>query len=316
VVHLLAELIDNALRYSPPETSVVVSASTQEGRLLFAVTDGGMGMSAGDLKVVNGRLSGEALNDRSPAPQLGLTVVARLAARHNIGIRLAPTGAQGLTAWVELPPNLLVASTVPQTVGGGAAPLPQPAQPMPSLAEPASNGFDAAVGAEIEAERVPALMSRTPDDSEALPQSHVEDQGQATWPAPGADAVPGSEAVPAGSDAVLAGSEPVPAGVAAAHGPDTAQHISATTQPGTPALTRAGFLQRVPQAHAALFDSPLPAFGMPSSGTDRKSTPEEMREQLELFRVGKERAISSSANPGERPAVSVSPTSSTDSPAQ
>ncbi|MEA3218052.1 MAG: hypothetical protein QOJ19_4208, partial [Acidimicrobiia bacterium] len=119
VVHLLAELIDNALRYSPPETSVVVSASTQEGRLLFAVTDGGMGMSAGDLKVVNGRLSGEALNDRSPAPQLGLTVVARLAARHNIGIRLAPTGAQGLTAWVELPPNLLVASTVPQTFGCG-----------------------------------------------------------------------------------------------------------------------------------------------------------------------------------------------------
>jgi signal transduction histidine kinase len=117
VIHLLAELIDNALRYSPPTTSVRVSAARGgDGGVLLRVSDAGLGMNDADRRIANMRLQagGEVTPDN--ARHMGLFVVGRLAARH--GIRVGLRGpvmneaGSGTTAEVYLPPAMLVEGSV------------------------------------------------------------------------------------------------------------------------------------------------------------------------------------------------------------
>ena len=86
LVHLLAELLDNALRYSPPISQVRVSAvHTGNGGLVIEVSDIGLGMTDSDLRVANTRLqSGGEVNPYT-ARHMGLFVVGRLAAQHGSG---------------------------------------------------------------------------------------------------------------------------------------------------------------------------------------------------------------------------------------
>ncbi len=83
IVHLLAELIDNALRYSPPASPVRVSAGFRsDGAVLLQIVDVGLGMTDGDRRIANMRLraGGEVTPDS--ARHMGLFVVGRLADRH------------------------------------------------------------------------------------------------------------------------------------------------------------------------------------------------------------------------------------------
>jgi signal transduction histidine kinase len=112
VVHLLAELIDNALRYSPPASPVrVVAARRSDAVILLEVVDVGLGMTDSDRRIANMRLrtGGDATPDN--ARHMGLFVVGRLADRHDIRVRLrgSSTGQQrsGTTAEVYLPPAVL-----------------------------------------------------------------------------------------------------------------------------------------------------------------------------------------------------------------
>ena len=108
LVHLLAELLDNALRYSPPISQVRVSAvHTGNGGLVIEVSDIGLGMTDADLRVANTRLqSGGEVNPYT-ARHMGLFVVGRLAAQHNLVVRLRSTIAgepnSGTTAGVYVP---------------------------------------------------------------------------------------------------------------------------------------------------------------------------------------------------------------------
>ncbi len=111
-IHLIAELIDNALRYSPPTTSVQVSAASGgDGGVVLRVADSGLGMSDTDRRMANMRLQagGEVTPDN--ARHMGLFVVGRIAARHGIRVGLRGPGANeaasGTTAEVYLPPALL-----------------------------------------------------------------------------------------------------------------------------------------------------------------------------------------------------------------
>jgi signal transduction histidine kinase len=113
LVHLLAELLDNALRYSPPISQVRVSAvHTGNGGLVIEVSDIGLGMAESDLRVANTRLqSGGEVNPYT-ARHMGLFVVGRLAIQHGLVVRLRSTIAgepnSGTTAGVYLPGELLV----------------------------------------------------------------------------------------------------------------------------------------------------------------------------------------------------------------
>lgn len=112
LVHVLAELMDNALRYSPPNTQVRVSAvRASNGALVIEVADFGLGMAESDLRVANTRLqSGGEVNPYT-ARHMGLFVVGRLAAQHGLVVRLRTTVAgeanSGTTAGVYVPEELL-----------------------------------------------------------------------------------------------------------------------------------------------------------------------------------------------------------------
>ena len=117
VIHLFAELIDNALRYSPPTTGVRISAARggDEG-VLLRIADSGLGMNDADQRIANTRLQagGEVTPDN--ARHMGLFVVGRIAARHGIRVGLrgatASEAGSGTTAEIYLPPGALSGTAV------------------------------------------------------------------------------------------------------------------------------------------------------------------------------------------------------------
>ncbi|MGE2692192.1 HAMP domain-containing sensor histidine kinase [Mycolicibacterium pulveris] len=115
IVHLLAELLDNALRHSPPVSPVRVSAvHTANGGLVIEVSDTGLGMTESDLRVANTRLQSGGEVTPYTARHMGLFVVGRLAAQHGLVVRLRSTVAgepnSGTTAGVYVPTELLAQS--------------------------------------------------------------------------------------------------------------------------------------------------------------------------------------------------------------
>ena len=107
VVHLLAEIIENATMFSPRDTPVHVSGQElSSGGVLLEVRDSGVGVSPPRLAEMNWRLDNPPLIDVSVSRHMGLFAVSRLAARHGVRVRLRPVSPQGLSALVWLPGNL------------------------------------------------------------------------------------------------------------------------------------------------------------------------------------------------------------------
>ncbi len=116
-IHLFAELIDNALRYSPPTTRVRVTAARGgDGGVLLRISDLGLGMNDTDRRMANMRLQagGEVTPDN--ARHMGLFVVGRIAARHGIRVGLrgpaADEAGSGTTAEIYLPPDVIEGSAM------------------------------------------------------------------------------------------------------------------------------------------------------------------------------------------------------------
>ncbi|OBI41060.1 histidine kinase [Mycobacterium sp. E796] len=119
VIHLFAELIDNALRYSPPTTTVRISAGRGgDGGVMLRISDSGLGMNDADRRIANMRLRSGSDVTPDNARHMGLFVVGRIAARHGIRVGLrGPAGNEagaGTTAEVYLPPSVLAGSAGPQ----------------------------------------------------------------------------------------------------------------------------------------------------------------------------------------------------------
>jgi signal transduction histidine kinase len=110
VAHLLAELLDNATEFSAPSTAVTVTSQPLlGGGLRLQVTDQGLGIPADQLAMLNERLRQPGDIDVAASRTLGIYVVARLAARHGITVRLIPAEAtSGTIAQVDLPSHLIV----------------------------------------------------------------------------------------------------------------------------------------------------------------------------------------------------------------
>ncbi|MDQ4039190.1 MAG: nitrate- and nitrite sensing domain-containing protein [Actinomycetota bacterium] len=109
LVHLTAELLDNATNFSPKEAQVVLASSVQpDGSLVIEIRDTGVGMSATQRNAINERLAVPPMVDVSISRHMGLFVVGRLAARHGIIVRMRATAdAGGLTAVISVPSGLL-----------------------------------------------------------------------------------------------------------------------------------------------------------------------------------------------------------------
>jgi len=109
VVHLLAELAENAASLSSADTPIIVSGrQLASGGVLVDIIDQGFGMSAQEMAQANWRLDNPPATDVAVSKSMGLFVVGRLAARHGIKVRLNPSESGGLTALVWLPDALIM----------------------------------------------------------------------------------------------------------------------------------------------------------------------------------------------------------------
>jgi methyl-accepting chemotaxis protein/anti-sigma regulatory factor (Ser/Thr protein kinase) len=108
LVHLVAELFDNATAFSPPDSVVTVEARRVGDRCVLYVEDQGLGLSHEQLADINERLATPPLVDVAVSRMMGLVVVSRLAARHRVKVELRRRAEGGTVADVTLPASLLV----------------------------------------------------------------------------------------------------------------------------------------------------------------------------------------------------------------
>jgi signal transduction histidine kinase len=112
--HLLAELLENATTFSPPDTTVRVSGHRVAEGVVVEIEDDGLGMSASALEETNRRLAQPQEFDPATSSRLGLVVVALLAAQRGIRVVLTPSAQRGITATVTVPAELAVPVAAPE----------------------------------------------------------------------------------------------------------------------------------------------------------------------------------------------------------
>jgi signal transduction histidine kinase len=122
VIHLLAELIENAATFSPPTTKVIIGAEAVTNGLAIEIEDRGIGILPPILRELNDRLANPPDFDPNGGAQLGLFVVSRLAARHGVEVQLRKSAYGGTTAVALLPDALLTISEEPAALPAGSTP--------------------------------------------------------------------------------------------------------------------------------------------------------------------------------------------------
>ncbi|QLH25764.1 nitrate- and nitrite sensing domain-containing protein [Streptomyces sp. Rer75] len=133
LARIIAELLDNATAFSPPETQVVVSTTPRrDGSALIEVRDQGIGMSGADLAKAHRRLEATTSEEASSSRQMGLFVVGRLANRHGISVNLSSDWGAGLLAGVLVPANLVPGNRPDEAPRGN---LPRRSGPSPTAAK-------------------------------------------------------------------------------------------------------------------------------------------------------------------------------------
>src|SRR6202042_3736371 len=120
VIHLLAELIENATLFSPSSTRVEVRAERVANGFAIEVEDRGLGMPAEQLLALNAQLASPPDFDLADADRLGLFVAGRLAARHGVHVSLTSSPYRGIKAVVVLP-DAIVAPAPHQGWAGNPA---------------------------------------------------------------------------------------------------------------------------------------------------------------------------------------------------
>jgi signal transduction histidine kinase len=146
LARIIAELLDNATAFSPPETQVFISTTPRrDGSALIEVRDQGIGMSGAELAKAHRRLEATTSEEASSSRQMGLFVVGRLASRHGISVNLSSEWGAGLRAGVLVPPGLVPANRPDDAPRGNASRRPgptptaakafEPAQPRPEIGQ-------------------------------------------------------------------------------------------------------------------------------------------------------------------------------------
>ena len=178
IVHLVAEIVENATTFSPEDTQVYVTGQPlTSGGVLLDITDNGVGIADQEMAHANWRLDNPPVVDVAVSRRMGLFVVGRLAARHGVRVRLRHAQSGGLTALIWLPESVATTDGGNQTIGRlrkfeaddyGPAPSlsapttapapPAPAGPvtLPGAPAPAAGGTGFS-GAAATAARIPRL---------------------------------------------------------------------------------------------------------------------------------------------------------------
>jgi signal transduction histidine kinase len=192
VVHLLSELTENATSFSAADTPVNVSGHLlNSGGVLLDITDQGVGMDADDMAHANWRLDNPPVVDVAVSRRMGLFVVARLAGRHGIRVRLRAASLGGLTALVWLPDEVITHETVTvppglrrfEVAAPGAAVPSSPAE-LPEWPAPGQPEDRSAAMQAVKATRTPRFAPLRPGLSDTSAFSAADtDTDSSTLPA-------------------------------------------------------------------------------------------------------------------------------------
>ncbi|WP_285704162.1 nitrate- and nitrite sensing domain-containing protein [Microtetraspora sp. NBRC 16547] len=278
VIHLLAELVENAVSFSPPYTMVQVSGQIVANGYAIEIEDRGLGMTEEDLAATNERIADPPEFNLSSTARLGLYVVSKLAERHDIRVMLKSSPYGGTTAIALLPHELIGDSMNQQS----------PSEPKSVEQLAGEGGFGTARddqgGASFPVSRIALVGGREPSV-----------QAVRTIPDSTASAAPESATGPE-TDSVT-GPVPGPAtGPVPGLRPESAQESREPQgSPPEPSFTPSGLPFRVPQASIAPSlrdDAPVstPADALEEEDDDR--SPEEIRKIMGSFQSGTRRGRS------------------------
>jgi Nitrate and nitrite sensing/Histidine kinase-, DNA gyrase B-, and HSP90-like ATPase/HAMP domain len=287
VVHLLAELVENATSFSPPGTKVQVAGQAISAGYVIEIEDRGLGMSDDELVEANHRLANPPVVDFALSRMLGLYVVARLAQRYNIKVQLRHSWYGGITALVLLPPSVTVQTPVPEALPAAHSGRHQ----WPELVPPTRPSSDGAGGQVAAPAAAPAAAREAGDGQSGEQHLPIFEAARSDWfdePDPHQDHLPlrrhgaeqettavepawwdgAAEAEPSSAATAEPQQQPPPPSVAESPRtpppapspgpPPVARHLRAEDQRPTSAanpppvpVTRAGLPRRVPRANMA-----------------------------------------------------------------
>lgn len=264
VVHLLAELIENAASFSPPYAPVSVAGQRVAHGFAVEIEDRGLGMSDEELAAVNRQLADPPDFSLADASRLGHYVVAKLAQRHDIKVHLRPSPYGGVAAIVLVPGELLVEGDAELPTAG--------ARPAPALAPTAANG--AAGGSET----APVVRQRSEAVvASAQPEGNARPAAADTVPAPAQQRTEAEEA---------------PAVVTAGEGVHRADEAPARTPSGLPWRVRQASLPRQLRDDSA-------AEAEPAAPEESVRDPEVVRRMMRAYQRGTQLGRSDSGSDRE-----------------
>ncbi|WP_053850542.1 nitrate- and nitrite sensing domain-containing protein [Streptomyces sp. NRRL B-24085] len=168
LVHLLAELLENATTFSSPQTKVRVTATRlPDGRIMIEIHDKGIGLTAEDFADINHKLANPPTVDAAISQRMGLFVVGRLSDRHGIRVQLRPSGEQaGTTSLVMLPDAITHGGGGEQQPGGDEFTVSQIMPEQQYQGEDFNNGLPMRTAAELGFDD--SRYSEVPDDIREL----------------------------------------------------------------------------------------------------------------------------------------------------
>ncbi|MFI5531318.1 ATP-binding protein [Kitasatospora sp. NPDC051853] len=140
LIHALAELLDNATRYSPPQTNVHLTAVEVQTGIAIEIEDGGLSLSeegrARAERMLREAQEGIDLNDLGETPRLGLAVVGRLAQAYGFQVSLRPSAYGGVRAVLIVPQELITTARATGRAHGIGVTSDSQALPSPGRAFP------------------------------------------------------------------------------------------------------------------------------------------------------------------------------------
>ncbi|MFG1837532.1 nitrate- and nitrite sensing domain-containing protein [Micromonospora sp. NPDC049175] len=311
MIHLLAELIENGLSFSPPHTTVELRGQVVSNGFAIEIEDRGLGMSEEDLAAANHRIVDQSELNLANATRLGLYVVSRLTERHGVRVRLKESAYGGTTAVVLIPLELVTEDAAdPEDSGeirsGSAIPLPSGpsgTSGRPALLAPV--GATASTTSTRETPDVVTPPAPVSDDS-ATPEVVADEGGglptrQRTAPTTGGSELPVRARRVPGLPALEAPT--VPTGLPAVDGKRSTESRDApdAASDGGPeaeaeaARTDSGLPVRVRQANIVPELRDDPAASETDDDEDVVRPPEQVRRMMSSYQTGTRRGRTDAA---------------------
>ncbi|MEV8634566.1 nitrate- and nitrite sensing domain-containing protein [Streptosporangium sp. NPDC051023] len=302
VIHLVAELAENAASFSPPYTTVQVSGYAVAHGYALEIEDRGLGMSPEDLTSANERIANPPELKLSGNARLGLYVVSRLAERHEIRVTFKASPYGGTTVVVLLPQDLIREQAEPEPEPAVAVPQPRTVNAGALAAGASAGGFDrgsdplgiAGPGPASRRERaIDEPGGVTPPERREMPR-HAAGRGgpgaSSGGPGGGGPAAPGIPGALSGGPAAPG----IPGGRGDQDGP--APSLPPVLPPPDSSHTPGGLPRRVPQTHlAAPLQEDESTSREPGLDDADERSPETIRAAMASFQDGTRRGRSDAA---------------------